>query len=131
MCLASDTYLLFKVDVHQCLYNIFLQYVVTNCLIFLFSSCVEHDLAFRRECKHGRQLRLNCFNKIVTITCVHCKRKKNHVMCTDRVNRGCPRGHMLVTHWAKKSPVESKRASVTYLELRTAADRGTRKAHEL
>ena len=39
-------------------------------------------------------------------------------MCTVRVNRGCPHGHMVITHWAKKSPVESKRASVTYLELR-------------
>jgi len=53
-----------------------------------------------------------CFHHMYTVSTNRTSWKHSHVYCIDR---GCPRGHMLVTHWTKNTlcrnpPGDSKHA---------------------
>ena len=104
--LPSDTYLLFRVDVQYYLYHIFLQNVVTKTLMYLSKfveiNCMEYDLTLQTV-NTELEITVSSFCKIVSNICIHhvysvntsrTTWKRSHVY---RVNRGCPRGHLLVT----------------------------------
>ena len=127
-------------DVHKYLYHIFLQNIVIYflMLIFLFSSLRKNahtlqiintefdttassplDSSFKQFSKHDSYEYL--FSPPILYN-VNTRRstpgtwKQRQVLYVYWVNTGCPRGHILVTHWSKNAfwrnlPGDSKRAA--------------------
>ena len=76
---------------------------------FVAIKCAEHDHTLQTVNTEFETSSTSRFSKIVTNTCFHqvyninTSRtwwKHGHVY---RVNRGCPRGHMLLSHWSKNA----------------------------
>ena len=88
---------------------------------FVEITCAEHDHTLPTVNAES-ETTTSRFSKIVTNTCFHYVYHTNTSRTTwkhcyvYRVNRGCSRGHILVTQWSKNAllrnlPGESKRAA--------------------
>ena len=87
---------------------------------FVEIKCAEHDHTLHTANMEFETTTFK-FSKIVTNTCfyqvynINTNRTTWKCCHVYRVNRGCPRGHMLVNHWSKNASLrnllgESKRA---------------------
>ena len=100
--LPNDTYFLFKVGVHNYFYRIFISNYNIS-VQFVEIKCAEHDYTLQTV-NTEFETTTSRFTKIVTNTCFHHVYNINTSRTTWKhchvysINRGCPRGHMLVTN---------------------------------